>query len=278
MSQSKGTLLEQCVEQVRQEMGDRLQNLTVDRAVLGLFFSGVKLSSGYGGVCFTPVKEMPEAVCCPSSARAMPYAGRLAPRAVTQYLEELFEGNPLKRALGIAVLNALSAELIQTKKRPYQYGGAFDSLPISRETRAVVVGALVPAMHRLRRMHAQWTVLEQDPATLKGDELDHYLPPERAGEVIPQADLLMVTGVTLLNGTLEGLLEQVTPGTEVLVTGPTASVLPDPLFARGVTETGGILVTNPDQMLDLIAEGGSGYHMYGKCAERIIMRAGDDFN
>ena len=78
--------------------------ITVERAVLGLFFSGVKLSDGHGGLCFTPIKEIPDAVCCPSSARAMPLSGRLGGRSVREYLEDISSGNVLKKALGIATV------------------------------------------------------------------------------------------------------------------------------------------------------------------------------
>lgn len=73
-------ILREAVAQVEQQL--ELDKITVERAVFGLFFSGVKLSTGHGGLCFTPVKEMPEAVCCPSSARAMPLSGRLRGRPV----------------------------------------------------------------------------------------------------------------------------------------------------------------------------------------------------
>ena len=36
-------------------------------------------------------------------------------------------------------------------------------------------------------------------------------------------------------------------------------------------ELGGIRVTRPDETLDLIAEAGSGYHFFGKSAERIVL-------
>ena len=61
-------------------------------------------------------------------------------------------------------------------------------------------------------------------------------------------------------------------GAEVLVTGPTAGMLPDAFFKRGVTMIGGILVTKPDELLNIISEGGSGYHFFGKYAERIVVR------
>jgi hypothetical protein len=35
---------------------------------------------------------------------------------------------------------------------------------------------------------------------------------------------------------------------------------------------GGIVATKPDELLDVIAEGGSGYHFFGKSAERMVIR------
>ena len=42
-------------------------------------------------------------------------------------------------------------------------------------------------------------------------------------------------------------------------------------FRRGVTVLGGDTVTDPDTLLDTIAEGGSGYHFFGKSAEKTII-------
>ena len=39
----------------------------------------------------------------------------------------------------------------------------------------------------------------------------------------------------------------------------------------GITSLGGITVTKPDELLDILSEAGSGYHFYGKSAERIII-------
>ncbi|HHX37446.1 MAG TPA: Fis family transcriptional regulator, partial [Clostridiaceae bacterium] len=55
---------------------------------------------------------------------------------------------------------------------------------------------------------------------------------------------------------------------------PTVSMLPDGLFASGVTIVGGVSVTDADEMLDVISEGGSGYHLFGKSVRRIVARRG----
>lgn len=256
-------------------LGSAIDDLRVERAVLGLFFSGVKLSDGSGGVCFTPIKEIPQAVCCPSSANAMPASGRLSEISVRKYLDDLASPNMLKKNLAIAVLNALSS-ICWKKKPPKEYvmelgKDAFDAIHIPKHGKSLVVGALVPVMRRLLKEEASFTVLEQDPATLKPAELPFYAPPEKAAEFVPAADLLVVTGVTILNDTLTGLLDLAKPGAEIVVTGPTASMLPEAFFKRGVTMLGGVLVTQPDKLLDVLSEGGSGYHFFGKYAERLLI-------
>jgi uncharacterized protein (DUF4213/DUF364 family) len=269
-------ILKETVGMIVDAFGSDLEMITIERAVFGLFFSGVKLSTGHGGVCYTPVKEMPEAVCCPSSARAMPLSGRLKGRTAAEYLEYIFDKNILKRTLGIAALNALSTLYWQLKPPTdytIQYGyNAFDDVDPRRYDYSVVVGALVPMLKKLISADADFSVMEMDSRTLKGKELDHYLPPSEADKCVPKADLMVITGVTVLNDTLLGLLEKRKPGAEIIVTGPTVSMLPDAFFKRGVTSLGGIVVTKADELLDLLCEGGSGYHFFGKYAEQTVVR------
>lgn len=78
--------------------------------------------------------------------------------------------------------------------------------------------------------------------------------------------------MTILNNTLPGLLQMAKPDAEILITGPTASMLPEAFFARGVTMLGGIQVTKPDELLNIISVGGSGYHFFGRYAERTVIR------
>lgn len=273
--------LHQTAERVQALLGDEYHQITVERAVFGLFYSGVKLSTGHGGLCFTPVKELPEAVCCPSSARAMPLSGKLAGRKVHAYIQDVFGGNILRRTLGIAALNALSALLWERGLRKTEQGqpyalemglDSFDALALPEAEKTVVVGALAPMLKKLMALGRDFTVLELDSRALKGKELEHYKHPDEAKSVVPYADLLVITGVTILNDTLAGLLKLVRPGARVLVTGPTASMIPDAFFQKKVTMLGGVIVENADHVLDLIGEAGSGYHFYGRGARRLVIR------
>ena len=266
--------LQECITEIEKAVD--LDSITVERAVFGLFFSGVKLSTGHGGLCFTPVKEIPEAVCCPSSAKAMPFSGKLRGRGARAYLEDIFSENILRRTLGIAALNALSTLVWEkTEHSGYELllgADAFDEIDVKKYRKSVVVGALVPIIRKLMQENADFHILEKDSRTLKEREMPYYLPPERAGECVPEADLLVITGVTILNDTLPGLLAMAKKDAEILVVGPTASMLPDCLFSKRVTMLGRIQVTKADELLDIISEGGSGYHFFGKYAERTVLR------
>jgi uncharacterized protein (DUF4213/DUF364 family) len=134
-----------------------------------------------------------------------------------------------------------------------------------------VVGAFVPFLKSLKRAKQRFTVLELDAATLKPDELAYFRPADQADQVVPSADVLLVTGTTLVNDTLEHLLALCRPTARVVVVGPTVGLLPDAFLRRGVDVLGGIRITEPDAFLDVLAEGGSGYHFFGRSAEKVVL-------
>ena len=84
-----------------------------------------------------------------------------------------------------------------------------------------------------------------------------------------------MTGTTLINDTLEDLLSWAKPEARVTVVGPTVGLLPDAFLARGADYLGGVRITDPDAFLDLLAEGGSGYHFFGRVAEKIVLARRD---
>lgn len=267
------------LQDLHAEIVDRLGadggSLEIERAVLGVFFTGVKLANGAAGLCATPIKSVPEAVCCPSSARAMPAPGRIRARKALQVLDDLYRPLDLRRALAVATLNALVETLWLRDGPPagieVSTGDAFDALTLGPQDRVALVGAFPPYMRALRKRNQPFNVLELDPGTLKPDELPYYEPAERAPEVLPRADVLITTGTALLNGSLDGLLRLLRPGAQAAVIGPTATLLARPYAERGVTVVGGTRVLASDELLQMLAEGASGYHLFGKTVERVTL-------
>jgi len=256
-------------------LGSELDEITVERAVVGLFFTGVKLSNGTAGTSATPIKSIPEAVCCPSSAMAMPFPGRLRGRPAADLAREALSGHGIRRTVGIATVNALADCCWQRWPHPdveLRHGvDAFDATEIRHGDRVVVVGAFVPFLKELKRRGQAFLVLEQDPATLKADELPFFRPAEQAAEILPNADVVLITGSTLVSNTLEHLLVLARPDARVTVVGPTVGMLPDAFLARGADVLGCVSITEPDPFLDLLAEGGSGYHFFGRSAQKLVL-------
>jgi uncharacterized protein (DUF4213/DUF364 family) len=267
--------LTETLDDLGKSLGNQMDAISLERVVLGLFFIGVKLSDGSGGICYTPLKNIAESVCCPKEARMMPYAGRFLGVTVKAVLEEMFNKNPFNKALGIAVIHALSS-IIWANENPQGYQiirniNLKDSFPVKEDANVVLVGTLISYFKLLKDKQKPFRLLETDTSNLKDDELPFYSPLEKAPEIVPLADTLVISGTTLLDDTLEGLLNMAKPGSEIILAGPTGSILPEALFRRGVKRIDGVMVTKPDELLDVLAQGGSGFHLFGKSVEKIAI-------
>ncbi len=250
-------------------------DITPESVRIGVFYTGVILSSGHAGMSYTPVQEIPEAVCCPRSHARMPAAGKLSDMQITELMDYALDDNALKAAVGMATLNALSAILLADdtcQYKPSSYGNALDLIDITSEDTVAMVGAFPPFIKRIQEITKNLFVIDKNPKVVgKGDTIK-IESADRLKEIIPRANILVITGVTLVNHTLGPILELAENANEVVVVGPTASVYPEPLFKRGVTVMGGVRITDAARMIHLIGEAGSGYDFFENCADKVIVR------
>lgn len=270
-----GLVLKETVAELEERLGGQLDWLAIADVVVGVFFTGVVLETGHAGVAATPVREIPEAVCCPRSLARMPEAGSLSGMPVKEILSFAFDQSVLKRAIGVATLNALSHYLEDeagAKGYSVTLGrDALDEVPIKEGTKVVLAGAFEPYIRQLRRLGADFCVLEKNPEALREADRVRYRPPEAATAALAEAEVAILTGSALVNDTMDGLLESIRPPRRVVLAGPTASFFPLPLFKRGVQVVGGIRITDPALMVRILAEGGSGHHLRGACAQKMVM-------
>jgi uncharacterized protein (DUF4213/DUF364 family) len=148
---------------------------------------------------------------------------------------------------------------------------AFDATVIHPADKVALVGAFVPFLRELKRRRQPFLVLKQNPALLKPDELPFFRAAEQRDTVIPDADVVLITGTTPVNDTLEDLLALAKPGAQVTVVGPTVGLMPDALLRRGVRVLGSVRITEPDAFLDVLAEGGGAPDFLGRSAQRVVL-------
>src|SRR3984893_16926979 len=268
-------ILHETLETIAETLGAERDRITVERAVVGVFFTGVKLDNGIAGACATPIETVRETVCCASAVAGGRAPGNLRGCPAFALASEALDPNGLGRGLGIAALNALADTC--WRHRPHPEGelrvgvDAFDATEIRSADKVVVVGAFVPFLRALKQRRQPFIVLEQNPATLKADELPFFRPAEGARAVIPEADVVLITGSTLVNDTLEDLLALRKPGARVTVVGPTVGLLPDAFLNRGVDVLGIVRITEPDAFLDVLAEGGGPPDFLGRSAQKVVL-------
>lgn len=115
-----------------------------------------------------------------------------------------------------------------------------------RDRKVAIVGHF-PFVDRVRRAAAECWVLEIDPGP--GD-----VPAMRANELLPQADVVALTGTSLINHTFDGLMGLCRPDAFVLLLGPSAPLTPV-LFDTGISAISGTRVTDPGRVLRAVGQG-----------------------
>lgn len=250
-----------------------LQGVKIDDLVIGIFFTGVKLSTGHAGCAFTPIGEIPEAVCCPTSAARMPQAGDLEGRPVSEILNYSLDPNVLKSAIGVATLNALSQLIIETDDKPeYQIVkgvDGFDLLKIQPEETVSLIGAFGPYIRRLKMMGNPLFIIEKNPKTLRPDEMKYFKSESEMPSAFKKSDVVVITGTAIVNHTIDTIFSAITNGKRTAIIGPTASMIPDAFFKRGVHVMAGVRILNSDLMIKILKQGGSAYHLLKECSEKI---------
>ncbi len=170
-------------------------------------------------------------------------AGHLHECSARELAELARSDSLLEASIGLATINAL---LDVDEDACVELNAEQVILERGADKRVVIVGHF-PFIPRVREVAKQLWVLEKRPG--QGD-----LPAEAAPEVIPQADVVAITGTSLINHTFEELMGLCRPEAFVLVLGPTAPLSPV-LFDYGVDVVSGTLVTDPDIVLRYISQG-----------------------
>jgi uncharacterized protein (DUF4213/DUF364 family) len=173
----------------------------------------------------------------------VPEAGRLLARSGRELAEWLRSSSVLKASIGMAAFNALlevdQAACVEVNA---------ERIILERGTgqRVAVVGHF-PFVERVRRAAAECWVTELRPRP--GD-----VPAERAGEILPQADVVALTGTSLINHTFDDLICLCRSDAFVLVLGASAPLSPV-LFEAGVDAVSGTLVTDPERVQQSVGQG-----------------------
>jgi len=170
-------------------------------------------------------------------------AGRLVGRSALELTGLAHSKSTLEAGIGLAAINSL---LDGDETHCVELNAAELLIERGRGKKVALVGHF-PFVPALREAAARLWVLELRPRP--GDA-----GAEEAETIVPQADIVAITGSAFINHTIEQLLGLCRPETLVVVLGPSTPLSPV-LFDYGVDVMSGTRVVHPDLALRCLSEG-----------------------
>ncbi len=179
-------------------------------------------------------------------------AGRLLTYSAMQLAALANSESLTETSVGFATINAL----LDVDLAACVEVNAADVIAERGAGRKVAVVGHFPFIPRLRAIAGTLWVLELRPR--EGD-----LPASMAAEILPQADVVALTGTSLLNHTFEELIALYRPDAFVVMLGGTTPLSPV-LFEAGVDAIAGTLLTDPAAALLAVSQGATFPQIPGK--------------
>ena len=161
----------------------------------------------------------------------------------------------IRRTLGFAAANALSRTVME--RMGFAPPRAIDSIggidPQAGD-HVGMVGLFTPLLKQVTAAGAQLTVIELNP-----DYAGHYdgYRVTLDAAALEDCNKVLSTSTILLNHTVDDMLAHCRKAQRIVLIGPSAGCLPDPLFARGVTVVGGSWITDRAGFIDALRRGES---------------------
>jgi len=163
----------------------------------------------------------------------------------------------LEAAIGMATINSL----LKVDEASCIELNAAELIMEKGEGKRIAIVGHFPFITRVRECSKEVWIIEKNPK--KGD-----LGEAEADNLIPQADVVAITGTALTNHTLDHLLELRNPGAFVILLGDTAPLSPV-LFDYGVNALSGTKVVDSDLALRCVSQGANFRQIMG--VKRLTM-------
>ena len=222
---------------------------------IGLGYTAVLLDDGRCGLAYT-LHEKEYESCC-----VMPDAGKLAGRRAAELAPWAKSTDATACAVGLAVINAL----VRTPDTAVT-SDVLDLLPVTPDDTVGMIGYFGPLVEPIKKRVRALHIFER-----RAMPEYEILPESATPELLPKCHVVILSATTLLNHTIEGLLELSRTACEIALLGPSTPFLPEIFKLRGVTMLSGLEVVDPPQILRIVSEGG-GTRQFTGAVRKLSLR------
>ena len=217
----------QLLERIYQQAVSALEGKRVTEVRIGLGLLAVVLDDGSLAVSYVLRDEL-----SPGCA-VIPADTPLSNITASEMAVWAFKGrNPLFTSLGVAVLNSV-VDPVAIGRR------SRDTLAelIHPNDQIGMIGYIEPMAQFLKSRTAKELIIFDRSR----EQFDDVYPESRQHELLPGCDILLVTGTTLLNQSLDAILRHATNAREVILVGTSTPLYPEAFHDTKVTQLAGSL-------------------------------------
>jgi uncharacterized protein len=263
-------ILDKTYHLLKTKYNNLIENLTIADVRIGVFLSAVLLSDGSCGVASSNIGTRSH-----GDKKDRDFSDFTPMKIIGQKVIGLFESNKksnLIDTLKIAVLNAISSKLLLNANYTIlENTDPIDLIDLKSHKTITIVGGFQTYIQKISATDNKLYVLELNENALFEEQKRFFVQANDYVNILPVSDVVIITGLTLVNNTIDGLLSSISPHTQVIVTGPSSSIIPDILFENKVNIIGATRITNSDLLFKTVGEAGAGFHLFKYCAQKICI-------
>ncbi len=244
------------VEKLLDQVKDELVKREAIDVRIGLSYTGVLLDNQKLGIAYSFREEANH--CC----EVVESAGELE-RNAFELAKMANKYRAIDSSVGIATINAAINQNISGKK-----GGLLNFLEIEQKDKVGMVGRFDPLIDRFPG-DIELNIFERNP-----QEEDVY-PDWAAEKILPNMDICIITGTSVVNKTIDRLLELCSGAREVAILGPTTPLSKKVFGEHGATFLGGMVFEDVRKALKIISQGG-GTRKFRDVARKVSVEIPDN--
>ncbi|MBE0478120.1 DUF364 domain-containing protein [Candidatus Aerophobetes bacterium] len=240
------------VDELVNKIKKRAKERKILEVCIGVKYTGVLLDDGSLGLAATLPHQLPHR--CESFQDIVGKPSMEAAKMV-------FSPHLLPSVVGAATINAL---LLPEAEFEAVSGDILDLLPISGKDTVGMVGAFLPLLPSLRKKTRNIYVFERLPV----DGVKEYYPDWAEPVYLPRCSIVIISGTTVVNKTIDQVLSYLNPSQTFGLVGPTTPLAP-PVFSRyGLSFLSGVRIKDSAKIMNIIKQAG-GTKDFGENAQKV---------
>ena len=157
-----------------------------------------------------------------------------------------------EKTIGLGAFNAISQHIFKRSNYIFDFtSDPLGLLNLNKQDKPGMVGFFPPLVKLIQEMALELIIIEKKTHLVKKTaNWEITLDPNR----LVDCNKVLITSTTVLNESIDEVLNYCSKAEKISIIGPTAGFLPDSLFSRGIDIVGGTYIHNSKLFMELISE------------------------